>query len=244
MSSGRRPVAFVGDSHLLAGEPVVDRFAEFLAKAAGRFERLVLVGDIFDLWLARPHLHEQHHLQVLEGLARAREAGLAIDYAVGNRDYGVESLSPCPFDRVAMETLSSTDGAGWLAEHGDLVNEADRQYRTWRAFSRSWLIQGLTLSLPAALGVPLSQWAERKMRTSNLAYKRDFPTAAATARAMRLFQETPARFLVLGHFHQELRLPAGAGEILVLPDWKRSLRHAEWSPDGGPAGSMRFVDSL
>jgi len=244
VSSGRRTVAFVGDSHLLAGESVVDRFLEFLDGAAGRFHRLVLLGDIFDLWLARPHLHEQHHLRVLEALARAREAGLAIDYAVGNRDYGVESLSPSPFDRVATETLTSIDGAGWVAEHGDLVNEADRQYRSWRAFSRSWLIQGTALSLPAAVGVPLSQWAERKMRTSNLAYKRAFPTTAATARATRLFQETPARFLVLGHFHQELRLPAGEGEILVLPDWKRSLRHAEWSPDGGLAGSMRFADSL
>lgn len=82
------------------------------------------------------------------------------------------------------------------------------------------------------------------MRTTNLAYKRDFPTEQARHRASRLFEKTGARFLVLGHFHQELRFAAGAGEVLVLPDWKRSPRHAEWVADDGGHGLMRFEDSL
>jgi UDP-2,3-diacylglucosamine pyrophosphatase LpxH len=237
-------VAFVGDSHLLAGEPVVDRFLEFLAEAPRRFERLVLVGDIFDLWLARPHLHEEHHRRVLEGLGQARSEGLAIDYAVGNRDFGVETLPESPFDRVATTSLDAPARGGWVAEHGDLVNQADRQYRTWRAFSRSRVVLGTALRLPAAVGVPLSQWIERKMRTTNLAYRRAFPTSQASERAEQLFAATDARFLVLGHFHQELRFDVVGGEVLVLPDWKRSLRHAEWTGEGAAAGTMRFTDSL
>jgi UDP-2,3-diacylglucosamine hydrolase len=237
-----RPVAFIGDSHLLAGDETVDRFLRFLESAPARFARLVLVGDIFDLWLARPHLHEEHHRRTLAALETTRRAGLAIDYVVGNRDFGVEGLPGSPFDRVATVSLAEAgEEPAWIAEHGDLVNEDDRQYRGWRAFARSRPVLGSFLRLPGGLGVPLSQWLERKMRTSNLAYKREFPTAHAVRRAEGLFQRTGARFLVLGHFHQELRFAAGDGEVLVLPSWKLAPRHAQWDPE---ARTMEFVDSL
>jgi UDP-2,3-diacylglucosamine hydrolase len=237
-----RPVAFIGDSHLLAGDETVDRFLRFLGSAPARFGRLVLVGDVFDLWLARPHLHEEHHRRTLAALATAGRAGLAIDYVVGNRDFGVEGLPEAPFERVATVCLSEPAATpAWLAEHGDLVNEDDRQYRSWRAFARSGPVLGSFLRLPGRVGVPLSQWLERKMRTSNLAYKREFPTAHAVRRAEGHFQRTGARYLVLGHFHQELRFAAGEGEVLVLPSWKVAPRHAEWDPQ---ARTMEFKDSL
>lgn len=218
-------------------------FIRFLADAPGRFERLVLAGDIFDLWIAREHLHEAHHVAVLAALHAARSAGLPIDYAVGNRDHAVESLPGSPFDRVAVEVLAAPDAGrpAWLCEHGDLVNERDRQYRAWRAFCRSPPVLGLFLALPRRWALPLSLALERRMRTTNLAYKRRFPAEQVEARAARLFSETGARFLVLGHFHQELRQPVPGGEVLVLPDWKRSQRHLEWHP---AAGEMRFVPSF
>jgi UDP-2,3-diacylglucosamine pyrophosphatase LpxH len=202
----------------------------------------VLVGDIFDLWIAREHLHDEHHRRVTGALADAARAGLRIDYAVGNRDYAVETWPAHPFDRVAVEVLREpVDAPAWLAEHGDLVNEDDRPYRRWRAFSRSAPVLGLFLALPRIVAGPLSLWLERRMRTSNLQYKRRFPAEHVERRGARLLGESGARFLVLGHFHQELRQPLPAGEALVLPDWKRSRRHLEWDPT---RGTMEFVASL
>jgi UDP-2,3-diacylglucosamine pyrophosphatase LpxH len=240
----------VGDAHLVAGEAeATAAFTRFLDGAPDRFERLVLVGDIFDLWLARPHLHEEHHVLVLAAVARAVAAGLPVDYVVGNRDFGVESLPGHPFARVAVVTLGSLPprtAADWVAEHGDLVNEDDRQYRAWRSLARSRPVLGSFLRLPGRVGVPASQWLERRMRTTNLAWKRRFPTEHARRHAASLFARTGARFLVLGHFHQELRIAADAGEVIVLPDWKRSRRHAEWLPSRRPgdAPTMEFAESL
>ena len=217
-------------------------FVAFLASAPAKFERLVLVGDIFDLWIARPHLHEAHHLEVLAALQRARQQGLKVDYAVGNRDYAVETLPGRPFDRVAVETLHEPGpNPAWLAEHGDLVNDEDQQYRAWRSLSRSPPVLGGFLALPRGIALPVSQWLERRMRTTNLAYKRRFPTEHVERRAARLLGETRARFLVLGHFHQELRQLVTGGEAVVLPDWKRTRRHLEWDPQ---TGLMTFVESL
>lgn len=181
---------------------------------------------------------------MLAALARAAGAGLPIDYTVGNRDYAVETLPDSPFARVAAEVLPEQTLGGsprWLAEHGDLVNEDDRQYRAWRRFSRSSVVLGAFLALPGPVGRPLSLGLERRMRTTNLAYKRRFPAEQVERRASRLFRESGARWLVLGHFHQELRLPVAGGEVLVLPDWKRSRRHLEWDPD---SGTMTFVPSF
>ena len=236
------PVAFVGDSHLVAGDETTRALARFIEGAPGRIARLVLVGDIFDLWLARPHLHEDQHRRILASIREASARGLHVDYVVGNRDFGVESLHESPFSRIASEIL--TDPAptpAWVAEHGDLVNEDDVQYRRWRAFSRSRPILGSFLALPGTIGVPLSQWLERRMRTTNLDYKRRFPESHALRHAERVLAASGTRWLVLGHFHVELRLPCLQGEIIVLPDWKRARRHALFEPDAG--GRMSLVDS-
>ena len=236
-----RPTAFVGDSHLLPDDGSTEAFLGFLESAPGRFARLVLVGDIFDLWIARRRLHDQHHDSVLAALQRARERGLAIDYAVGNRDYLVESLPGSPFDRVGtVELLDTSDSPAWVAEHGDLINEDDTSYRRWRRFSRSRIVLGLFLALPSPVARRLSLWLERRLRTTNLAYKRRFPEEHALRRAAGHVRHHGIRFVVLGHFHQELRLRAQDAEILVLPDWKRSRRHLEWDPD---SGTMTFVAS-
>lgn len=236
-----RPTAFVGDSHLLPDDGSTEAFLRFLETAPVRFERLVLVGDIFDLWIARARLHESHHASVLAALRRARDRGLAVDYAVGNRDYLVESMPDSPFARVAtVELPDDSSQAAWLAEHGDLVNEQDVSYRRWRRFSRSRVVLGLFLALPASVAKPLSLWLERRLRSTNLAYKRRFPHEHAARRASGHFRRHGVRFLVLGHFHQELRIPVEGGEVLVLPDWKRSHRHLEWDPE---TGTMSFVDS-
>lgn len=241
---GDGPVAFVGDSHLLAAEAgITTSFLDFLATAPDRFARLVLVGDIFDLWLARPHLHEEHHRRVLAAVDAARVRGLPIDYVVGNRDFAVETLPLSPFSRVATECLGDpAERPAWLAEHGDLVNDDDAQYRRWRAVARSRIVLGAFLALPGVVGVPISQWIERRMRTTNLAYKREFPTEHVVRRAARHFDATGACHLVLGHFHQELRLEARGGDVIVLPDWKRARRHAEWHP-GPDGGRMLFARS-
>lgn len=240
------PVAFVGDAHLVAADETTGLFAAFLEQAPERFERLVIVGDLFDLWLARPHLHEAHHARVLSAIAGARDRGLAVDYTVGNRDFGLEHLRPCPFDHVASEVLAGPEVDGhpaWLAEHGDLVNDDDRAYRRWRAFSRSPAVLGSFLRLPGTVGIPLAQWLERRMRTTNLAYKRRFPTEHVVRHAARHFDRTGSRYLVLGHFHEERRVAVPGGEVLVLPDWKRSRRHLEWSLRG-TTPDARFVASL
>ena len=226
----------------MPGDSTTEAFLRFLESAPMRYERLVLVGDIFDLWIARRRFHLPHHDVVLAALARSAAAGLAVDYVVGNRDYAVETLEPSPFARVApIVLLDPASTPAWAAEHGDLANDEDTRYHAWRRVSRSAPVLGSFLRLPGFVGRPLSLWLERRMRTSNLAYKRRFPLEHVTSHAERVLASTAARFVVFGHFHEERRFSISGGEVLVLPDWKRSRRHAEWRPD---TATMVFAPSL
>jgi hypothetical protein len=87
----------------------------------------------------------------------------------------------------------------------------------------------------------IAESVERKMRTTNVDMKREFPEALVWEYASRHL-ESPSAAVVLGHFHVEKELHAGStegGGVFVLPEWKRSRRHLRVTS----AGDIRFEDS-
>ncbi len=87
---------------------------------------------------------------------------------------------------------------------GDLVNHADRQYRAWRAFSRSGLVQVMINSLPQSWLARLGEKTAAKMQSTNRYHKSYFPEDQLRARARDL--PPGSATLIYGHFHafQEL----------------------------------------
>ena len=73
---------------------------------------------------------------------------------------------------------------------------------------------------------------ERRLRSSNLEFKGQFPETAVRDYAATLLGENDDA-LVLGHFHLELDLAPPPHRVLVLPEWKGSRRHLRVTPDGG-----------
>jgi UDP-2,3-diacylglucosamine hydrolase len=247
MSGGRDPgeLIFVGDVHLDRDDPALEDFLAFLEGLAGRARRLVLMGDLFNLWLGRRELEGPHQRAVVERLASLRARGMSVHYLEGNRDYGVGAgYSELAFDAVSAEGLVERWGEVQLfVAHGDLVNLEDRRYRAWRRMSRSTPVWRLFRCLPTGLQVRSAEALERRMRVTNLAFKRDFPTASIARYAER-HCSVDCHGLVLGHFHVErdFWVESAAGRrlrVLVLPEWKGSRRHLRL--DG--SGALEFVDS-
>jgi UDP-2,3-diacylglucosamine hydrolase len=241
---GRGDLVFIGDVHLDRDDPDLDAFLAFLDGLRARTERVVLMGDLFNLWIGRRDMEQLHHRRVIDKLAELRADGIAVRYVEGNRDY---RIGPAYAGR---ELSAATDrgftevhgGRRLFAIHGDLVNVEDRQYRTWRRLSRSRLFWGAFNLVPARTRGRLADDLERKMRSTNLAYKQDFPEDLVRRYAAeRLAAGHDA--VVLGHFHIEKDLaahePSPPGRILVLPEWKGSRRHLRVTANG----EIAFVDS-
>jgi UDP-2,3-diacylglucosamine hydrolase len=230
-------VLIVADAHLGSTPGDVEAFVAFLdgEPAAGH---LVLLGDLFDLWIGAPRLQTPAHLRVLEALRRRRTRGARLWYVEGNRDYFLgRAFCPDPFERVAVEALElDIGGARARFEHGDRINTADRGYQRWRRFSRSAPVRGAFAALPARVAARLSAWLERRMRATNLPHRAHFPEDLCRARATRVFEAGFDRFF-LGHFHRGWDWRARSGErscrAVVVPAWQEGRCAWVWDPRAG-----------
>ena len=236
-------LVFVGDVHLDREDRDLDAFLDYLRGLAEGAGRIVLVGDLFNLWIGAPVLEQEHHRRVVACCRALRDTGTEIHYLEGNRDYRIaRAHAGEAFDAVGTEGLREDWGgrAIWAA-HGDLVNGSDLQYRSWRRLSRSTPVWWLFSAIPERRRFAIAESMERRMRSTNLAMKREFPEALVRAYAApRLAAGADA--VVLGHFHAEHELRAGAdghGRIFVLPEWKGSRRHLRVTADG----AMAFEDA-
>jgi UDP-2,3-diacylglucosamine hydrolase len=237
-------LVFIGDVHLDRADPCLGPFVEFLERLGGTTRRIVLAGDLFNLWIGRPELEQPHQTTVVDTLTELRRRGVTVRYVEGNRDYRV---GPCYAGRALDDAsdrgvVESFAGRRIVAIHGDLANPADRQYRAWRRLTRSGAVWRLFNLLPRGARLRLAEWLERLLRSSNPEYKGAFPEQAVRAYAARLLGPRDDA-LVLGHFHVEKDLvpdrDGRGGRVLVLPEWKSSRRHLRVAP----TGEIGFVDS-
>lgn len=237
-----RDAVFVGDVHLERDDPALGDFLGMLQRASENAATVVLLGDLFNLWVARDEFEGPHHRAVLEAFDRMRLSGIEVAYVEGNRDYRVARRhGGSRVTRAVEAELKLVHGGRRIvAVHGDLANPHDRQYRTWRRISRSEWFWRLFLAVPRARRAAWADGLERRMRASNVRFKREVPERDIQAYAARYFREGQD-LVILGHFHVERVLPAippDTGTAIVLPEWKGSRRHLR--VDG--AGAYRFVD--
>jgi UDP-2,3-diacylglucosamine hydrolase len=228
-------LVLAADSHLNQEVGHTEHFLRFLREVGPTADTLILVGDIFDLWIARRGLELPFHRDVVEALRALRRQGVHVRYVEGNRDYFVaERHAGDPFEEVAGDFLVCEHAGRRIhVSHGDLVNLEDRQYQRWRRFSRSAATRAAFGALPAGLAGRLSGYLERRFRTTNARYRIGFPTAQAEAYARRAFA-AGADTVVLGHFHEARTLEFDGGRRLyVLPGWREDRSHLRLDGSGG-----------
>ena len=227
------------DAHLNGDDPHTESFLRFLRCKGPTAETLILVGDIFDLWIARQGLEMSFHRAVIGATEELRRAGVTVKYVQGNRDYFVgERYGSGPFAEVATEALVEHHAGRRIhVSHGDLVNFRDRKYRLWRRASRSTTVRVAFGMLPAGVTARLSGYLERKMRTTNVAFRVGFPQEEAENYARHVFRQGPDT-IVLGHFHEARRvefeaLPdVPAGRLFVLPGWREDRAYLRFDGSG------------
>jgi UDP-2,3-diacylglucosamine pyrophosphatase LpxH len=156
----------------------------------------------------------------LAWVAGRRAAGRWVGLWLGNREYFLDGHA-AKFDLLGEGIGAALEGEALAWEHGDLINDQDRQYRLWNLLSRSgpaWLLFRL---LPGRIARAVSLWLERKLHTTNTSYKLAFPRVAFRAAA----QAHPATTFLTGHFHTHeveangIALPwAHEGQFMVWRD--------------------------
>jgi UDP-2,3-diacylglucosamine hydrolase len=222
------PVAVVADAHLggPGGEagPLVRQLDALLDQDC---DRLVLLGDIFHVWVGDRRYETAEVRAVAAAIERLRAGGLPVDYVEGNRDFFLDRGPYASlFDRLAAEVTFEAAGIRYLAVHGDGLNDRDWQYRFWRWLSKSLPCRLAVLNMPNRLAQRFVTSTEARLGRTNFKHKRRVPKEVIRAYGARRLREGHD-VLLLGHFHAPHAWPTGSGEVRVLDAWFNS-RRVEW----------------
>ncbi|MDP9122905.1 MAG: hypothetical protein M3O15_16300, partial [Acidobacteriota bacterium] len=201
--------------------------AELEALPGRGCHRLVLLGDLFHVWIGDPNFETAEIAAVVPALRRLRRRGVAVDYILGNRDFFLgDSPYADAFDEVALETTFESGGRRYLAVHGDGLNDRDWQYRCWRRLSKSSPVRSLIRHTPRRFARRMVDSTERRLARTNFKHRTALPEDAIRRYAERRLAEGHD-VLLLGHFHAPRSWTVPGGEVRLLDAWFHS-RRLEW----------------
>lgn len=218
------PLRVAGDVHLCPEEPeVVDAFVAFLERLEGTGGTLVLLGDIFDLWVGKPHQDDPVPSRVLAVLKRLKDAGTHVVYMLGNRDIGFRGVDAVELELWPDPVVTTLGDRRVLFTHGDQLCTADHGYQGMRRFLHGPGGRALEHGLPFKIRRWLGEGTRRlSMRETGKKPRADM--GLDYGEALRWMDELRADAIVAGHVHTGVHhRHAGppAREILVLKDWER-----------------------
>ena len=211
-------VDLLSDLHLGPDTPgTLARLEQHLAETPA--QAVLLLGDIFEVWVGDDARHEPFEAGVVR-LLRDASQRLDLFFMRGNRDFlvGPELLLDAGMTALPDPTVLDAFGQRWLLAHGDAQCLADAAYQAWRATSRSAAWQADFLAKPLADRQAFGRQARAHSRQSQAAQLMSTDLDADACRA--LLAEAGAMTLIHGHTHRPAEHDLGDGrKRIVLSDW-------------------------
>ena len=205
------------------------KFIEFLEFAYKQNDRVLILGDLFDLWFGWKQLQFDFQSDILFKMNNLASGGLRMDYLEGNRDFGISKLEAQIFKDVIPDHYEFTWGDHSIcAEHGDLINRDDLQYRSFRALTKNPVSYFLIGHLPSSWLLRIGTKLEKSLKNTNQKYRMSYPEEACKRFRDAAFNRG-ADIVIAGHFHQEKMLKEKLNSRTVwffnLPGWETGFRY-------------------
>lgn len=214
-------VDLISDLHLQASEPAT--FEAWRAHmAATTADAVLLLGDVFEVWVGDDAVAFDPFLQACAQVLREASARMAVGFMPGNRDFlvGPRFLQDCGLTALQDPTLLVWGTQRVLLSHGDALCLEDEAYQRFRAVSRTpgWQIEFLARPLAERLALAQAMRAQSEAHNQSVAYFAD----ADAAMTRQWLQASGSLHLIHGHTHRPadhavVDLPGAHRQ--VLSDW-------------------------
>ncbi|MGS2739496.1 UDP-2,3-diacylglucosamine diphosphatase [Sinomicrobium sp. M5D2P17] len=199
-------------------------------------EKLILNGDIIDIWQFRKRYFPKKHLQVIKKIIDLSTKGTQVFYITGNHDEMLRKFSDVTMGNIAIvDKLSlKLDGKKAWIFHGD-VFDASIQHTKWIAKLGGWGYDFLILFNRLINWILVKMGREKyslskKIKNSvkkAIKYINDFEKVAAD-----LAIQNGYKYVICGHIHQPkmIRKVNKHGTCLYLNsgDWVENLTSLEY----------------
>lgn len=199
-------------------------------------KKIILNGDIVDIWNFKKSYFPESHLQVISYLLNLSEQGIPIIYITGNHDELLRKFKTMSFGNILLTDkymLKQVDKVAWIF-HGD-VFDASIQHSKWVAKLGGWgydrLIQfnhiiNLGLEFFGKEKYSLSKKIKNSVKKA-VKHINDFEQTAA-----ELAIENQYDYVVCGHIHQpqlrKVKTEKGNCIYMNSGDWIENLSALEF----------------
>ena len=199
-------------------------------------EKLILNGDIIDIWQFRKRFFPKSHIQVLKRIIELSIKGTEVYYITGNHDESLRRFSDVHMGKIHLvdKLVMNLDGKKAWIFHGD-VFDASIQHTKWIAKLGGWGYDFLIV-LNRFINWVLQKLGKEKYSLSKkiknsvkkaVKYISDFEKVAAD-----LAIENGYKYVICGHIHQPkmVQKVSKNGTCLYLNsgDWVENLTALEY----------------
>jgi UDP-2,3-diacylglucosamine hydrolase len=202
----------------------------FLSECVGKYDLMVLNGDIFDLWFDWKYTIIAQYFPILHRLANIRDAGCKLVLISGNHDFWFNSfLSTHLGMRIEDRQYKlQTDGKTMVFAHGDLYTENDTRYKIFRALVRIPVVKSLFSLLHPDLALSIGAMLSRSSRVRNVCSQVKTRMDSGLRKwAERQINSGCADIVVLGHNHEPCREDISGGVYANCGDWVKNHSYVE-----------------
>ncbi len=209
----------LSDLHLKSRrDPLLERLELNLLPYLQPGDRLVLAGDIFDLYIGNRTPFRVEHQGFLQNLRALVQKGIQIDFIEGNHDLYMNRVFPHGSGvRVRTESVElGMGGKNFYIAHGDLVDRTDYGYLALRWILRSWPLRIFSRAAPKSW----IQWIGDRLKTKS-SDSRQGPVPKDVSRLRRVYRNFAVEkitrgfdYVILGHCHDldEMSFAVGSRE--------------------------------
>ena len=219
---------FISDVHLGGQEPAWEdeksRILSEVIRRSGAGDRLLLLGDIFDVWIGWNRVVPAGFHRTLTALEDASDRGVEMHFLAGNHDFH-ESATLGPaiglhFHREAFRLECGDLGRHVMLSHGDEPAGSNPSYRLLHSLIRARPLVTLGRCLPPDL---LLQWTQAWSRTSRRQHVEregsEYWYRQYRERVVRKWWSSGARFVICGHHHCASIEESPEGVLVNLGHW-------------------------
>ncbi len=200
-------------------------------------KKLILNGDIIDIWQFRKRYFPKAHLQIIKKILAFASKGTKVYYLTGNHDEKMRRFSDTKMGNIQIldKLILNLDGKKAWFFHGDIF-DASIQHTKWIAKLGGWGYDFLIL-LNRFLNVCLAKFGKEKYSLS----KKIKDSVKGAVKFISNFEESATDlaidneydFVVCGHIHQpiikEVTNKKGSCMYLNSGDWIENLTALEYN---------------
>lgn len=218
-------IAFISDLHLTSEQPDSSRwFEEFMQGAIGKFEKIYILGDLFEIWIGDDGAAALGQENTQRILNQATESGIDLFFMHGNRDFLVgedfELSTGCKI--LPDPSVIYLDQSKVLLSHGDslCVDDVEHQEKRAQMITSKWKMAFLEKSIEERMDTAMSmrQTSEQNKQTKSMEIM-----DVNQAHLEKVMKEYDVNILIHGHTHRpavhEFILQGKSSRRYVLGDW-------------------------